>query len=251
MNLSNTAGGLKQGMFVATASANHALGQRGVTADGRVYRYCLNGAVALVAGNVIQSPATPGGQLAKAVHTTTPTGVGSLSINLTCGSSVAAGFYADGYLVTASGAGQGYVYTIASHAAVSTGATGVFQLYTEDSVVVAITNTSTVSLIPNKYSGVIQAPVTTATGVIVGVAAYAIGITQYGWIQTWGPCAVLGEDTTAIGAPVDGIASTAGRVRAFTGVSSIGTIATEQLVGYLMQANVAAQWVMVDLRIAP
>src|SRR5712691_9008089 len=239
--------------FISSAAEQFELGTRGYTRDGRVFRYVLNGAVALVAGEVIQSPATVAGHLTRAVNTTSQTSFGATLISLTCGSTVATGFYNEGYLIVASGAGQGLQYQIKSHPAVSTGATAAFTLYDDDAVAVAITATSTVSLIPNKYRGVIQAPVTTATGVVVGVACYPIAITQYGWIQTWGVCPVRGGDTNAIATWADGVSSTAGRIRGFAIVSSTGasTLYTGQAIGFMLQTNVDGQFVAFDLRIAP
>lgn len=246
MNLSNQDVQLGQNMFEDSATQKHPLGTRGYTPDGRAYRYAKAGATT-IAGEVQQSPATVVGNLAKAVNTTSAVSVGATTISVTMASAVAAGFYNEGYLVIASGAGQGGVYSVNSHALVSTGATGAFRLYDEDALIVAITTTSTVSLLPNKYAGVIQAPVSTATGRIAGVATYVITAGNFGWIQTWGPCAVKGDDTTAIGAPVNGIAGTAGRASGFTAAGLL----TGQAIGNLMQAAVAAQWVMVDLTISP
>jgi hypothetical protein len=138
-------------------------------------------------------------------------------------------------------------YQIKTHPAVSTGATGAFTLYDDDALAVAITTTSTVCLCPSKYNGVIQMPVTTATGTVVGVAPYVIKATQYGWIQTWGPSAVKGSDTGALGAPAGAISTSAGRASTFTAA----TLLTMQAIGVWMQADAAGQWVMVDLRIAP
>lgn len=260
MNLSNQDVQIAQGMFVSSASQQHPLGTRGCATDGRVYRYCKAGGADLVAGNVIQSPAVPAGQIAKAVNATSLVALGANQVTVTCASSVAAGFYIDGYLIVASGAGAGLLYTITNHPAVSTGASGVFTLYDEDRLVVAITTTSTVSLIPNKYAGVIRMPVTTATGVVVGIATYVITTLQFGWIQTWGPCAVLGGDTNALGTAVDGVSSTAGRVRGFitssvvpaaTTSQTVTGSATGQPIGYLLQTNVDGTWVAVDLTISP
>lgn len=252
MNLSNQDVQLGQAMFESFLPATgqpgkHPLGTRGCCADGRVYRYVKAGAVDLIAGTVVQSAAPPAGQLTKAINTTSAVAVGATALTVTCASSVAAGFYNDGYLVVASGAGQGYIYTIINHPAVSTGASGIFTLYDEDKLVVAVTITSTVTLMPNKYSGVIVLPATTATGVIVGVATYVIAAGAYGWVQTWGPCAVQGADTTAIGALVYGPATASGQASGYTAT----TLLTGQTIGRLMQANVAAQWVAVDLTISP
>ncbi len=54
MNLSNQDVQLAQGMFVSSATQVHALGTRGFTPDGRVYRYVLAGAVDLIAGRCVQ-----------------------------------------------------------------------------------------------------------------------------------------------------------------------------------------------------
>lgn len=252
MNLSNQDVQLAQGMFTATAAAAtpvHPLGTRGSDTFGRVYRYVRAGAVDLIAGNVIQSPAVVAGALTLAVNTTSNgTNIGSLSFAVTCASSIAANFYADGFAVIATGAGQGVgPYVINNHAAVSTGATGVFNLYTEDALVVAITTTSKISLLQNKYNSVVQMPASTATGVIVGVATYVIPATACGWIQTWGTCSVLGADTTAVGAWVYGPATACGQASGFTAA----TLLTGQVIGHLLQANVAGQYVAVDLTVSP
>jgi hypothetical protein len=251
MNLSNQDVQLAQGMFVSSATQQHALGQRGYTQDGRVYRYAKAGAADLVAGHALQSPATTVGNLAKAINTTSATGVGATSIKVTAGSTTAVGFYNEGYAMIASNAGAGLVYYINNQAAISTGATGeIFFYVPEDALAVAVSaGSSTVSLFPSKYNGVVTFP-TTATGVLVGVAAYVITAGQFGWIQTWGPAACLGDDTTAIGAMVYVPAGTTGRVIGADATVTT-TILTKQYVGQLMQADVQAQWVGVDLRIAP
>lgn len=250
MNFSNQPVQLGQEMFTSSSTQQHPLGTRGISPDGRVYRYVKAGASDLVAGHAVQSPAHPLGQFARAVNTTSNVSVGSTSIRITCASSVAVGFYNEGYAMIASGAGAGLVYTINNHAAVSTGATGEFFFYNEDPIKVTITTTSTVSLFPNKYSGVVTMPATTATGLLVGVASYVITAAQFGWIQTWGPAAVLGDDTTAIGAPTYTPMGTTGRV-AGADATVITTVSTKQYVGHLMQADVQAQWVGIDLRISP
>lgn len=247
MNLSNQDVQLAQQFFVSSATQQHPLGTRGCDTFGRVFRYVKAGAADLIAGTVIQSPAPPAGQLTTTVNTTGLMSVGNVFISITCASSVAAGFYNDGYLVIASGTGQGFTYTVNQHPAVSTGAVGLFRLYDEDALVVAITNSSTVSLFPNKYNGVVVMPATTATGVVVGVASYVITLAQFGWIQTWGPCGVLGSTTNAIGSWGISPATSCGQVSAATAANLL----VGQVIGHLMQANVAAQVVMVDLKISP
>lgn len=248
MNLSNQDVQLAQQMFVSSATQLHPLGTRGCDPFGRVYRYCRAGASDLVAGTVVQAPASVAGNLTLALNTTSAgTSIGDTSFAVTCASAISTGFYREGFAIIATGSGQGYIYSISNNPVVSTGATGIFSLYPEDALVVAMTTTSKVSLIPNLYMNVIQAPVTTATSVVVGVATYVITTTQYGWIQTWGPCAVLTDDTTATGAPLNGIAATAGRASGFTAAGLL----TGQSIGHLMAAGVQAEWRPVYLKVSP
>ena len=262
MNLSNQPLEMGQGMFVSSATQLHPLGIRGTDDMGRWYRYCRAGASDLVAGNVIQGPATVAGNLTLVVNTTSGgTSPGSTSISVTCVSAVSTGFYREGLLIVASGSGQGTAYKINTHAAVSTGATGAFTLYFEDAIPVltnmTISTSSTISLVANPYMNVIQAPVTTLTGPVVGVATYVITATQYGWIQTWGPCGVLMNDTSAIGDNVVGVASTAGRaegwVAATSGATStfLGNLTRSPIIGFNMAAGVQGEVRPVFLTITP
>lgn len=252
MNLSNQDVQLAQQMFVSSSTQQHPLGTRGYTPDGRAYRYALAGAVDLIAGTVVQSPAAIAGHQTLAVNTTSGVAVGATSVAVTCASAAATNFYAEGYAIIASGAGQGYLYSIDKSPAVSTGATGQFTFYApEDAIQVAITTTSTVTLVANKYRGVIIVPATTATGLVVGVATYVITAAQYGWIQTWGPCATLSNDASAMGQLVNGIAATCGRVAFMSSPAVTACAIVGQFVGHVYQTGVAGQWVIVDLRIAP
>jgi len=250
-NLSNQDVQLAQGMFVSNANQQHPLGTRGCDAAGHVHRYCKAGVADLVAGLTVQSSAPIAGHLLQQANTTGNLTAGSPSIKVTCASSAAVGFYSEGYMLFATGLGQGMRLMIDKHAAVSTGATGEFFFYPDDPLTVAIsTGTTKVSLFANKYANVITTPATTATGTIVGVATYIITAGQFGWIQTWGPCGVVGDDTTALGGLVWGPAGTTGRA---VGADATGaaTLLAKQIIGVLMQANVAAQVMLVDLKISP
>lgn len=250
-NLSNQDVQLAQGMFISSSTQQHPLGTRGCDAAGHVHRYVKAGAADLVAGLTVQSSVTIAGHFLQQANTTGNLTAGSPSIKVTCASTAAVGFYNEGYMLFATGLGQGMRLMIDRHAAVSTGATGEFFFYPDDPLTVAIsTGTTKVSLFANKYAGVITTPATTATGAIVGVATYIITAAQFGWVQTWGPCGCVGDDTTALGGLVWGPAGTTGRV---VGADATGatTLLAKQMIGFLMQTNVQAQVVMVDLRISP
>ena len=261
-----------QNMFVSSSTQNAKLGQRAALNDGRVFRYARAGAVDLVAGNVIQGPATVAGALTLAMQTTSGgTSPGSTSISVTCASAVSTGFYNDGFLMVASGSGAGGMYKIEWFkamgatgselgASISTGAIGEFRLYFEDAIP-ALTNmtlgvsTSKISLIPNPYMNVVAAPITTLTGPIVGAATYVIKATEYGWLQTWGPCAMLHNDTTALGNVLVGVAATIGRVEGAvggtTGATILGNLMKSPIIGYNMAVGVQGEWRPVFLTIAP
>lgn len=252
MNLSNQDVQLAQPMWTSSATAQHVLGTRGCDNFGRVYRYVKAGAVDLIAGSVIQSPAVIAGHQSLVVNTTGGLAVGATSVSVTCVSSVAAAFYNDGYAIIATSAGAGYMYTINNHAAVSTGAVGAFNFYApEDVLQVAINATSTVTLVPNKYSNVVIVPPTTATGLVVGVATYIITAAQFGWIQTWGQCAVRCNDASAMGQLMNGISASTGNMAGLTSPAVTGNAVVGQILGQIYQTGVAGQWVCCDLRVSP
>ena len=97
---------------------------------------------------------------------------------------------------------------------------------------------------PNPYKNVIKTP-TTITAKVVGVAGYIITATEYGWLNTWGPCSVLINGTPAITAPVINGGTTAGSVDVWTA----GAQPTANLVGAMMQVGVSTKYNFVFLEI--
>lgn len=245
MNLSNQDVQLGQQMFVSSASQVHPLGTRGSTPDGRVYRYCKAGASDLVAGNVLQAPAV---QTVFLANTPPVVALGAQTFQYTPGAATAlANAYAEGYLQVDTTPGNGYTYTIKDHPAIASSTAFTLNLMLDESIQVALTASSRVGIMQNKYAGVIQAPVTTATGTVVGVAGYIITAAQYGWIQTWGPCSVLINGTPALGAyVVSPSATTAGSVDVITTTNLV----TARIVGSMMQVGVSTKNNFVDLSIS-
>jgi hypothetical protein len=189
-----------QDLWSSSATQRHQLGSRFVTADGRVFRYCKAGASNLVVGNVIQAPAQ---DTAHQQLTPAATAIGARQIVAALGASAAAeNLYAEGWAIIDTTPGLGYAYPIAGHAAVASSGNITLNLPSDSLVQVALTTSSRVSLQRNPYAGVIQSPVTTLTGAVVGVAVYPITAAQYGWIQTHGPGAVLIAGTPGVGLAV-------------------------------------------------
>jgi len=231
-----------QDVFTASAVQQHSLGERGITADGRAYRYVsvepsatgVTGqpvGASLIAGNVIQSSAQIANHLALTPVAAT---IGDSTITVALGATACyINQYASGFAVISTGPGNGTAYKIKSHPAGASSASVVFTL--EDNLLVSLTTSSRVDLQRNPYAGVIQAPVTTASGSPVGVAQWALpaltvgGATgqNYGWIQTRGIAACLITGTPAVGAFVVATGAAAGAAAIGSGtLAPIGTMLT-------------------------
>jgi hypothetical protein len=229
-------------MFESSATQKHPLGAVGRTPDGRVFRYCEAGASDLVAGNVIQSSAILANHLAT---TATAAAIGATSLVFTPGATGgAANLYAEGLLQIDTTPGNGYTLAVKDHPAITSSTA--FTVNLEDPLQVALTTSSRLGLVANLYKNVIQVPVTTATGSVVGVAVYIITATQYGWIQTWGPCSTLIAGTPALGAAVLSPGTAAGAAVVMTTTNLV----VAQVVGNMMQIGVDGKNNFVDLTIA-
>jgi hypothetical protein len=214
------------------------------TRDGRTFRFCRMGAVAGVAGSVYQASAPVANHLAL---TPSAAAIGATGVSLTLGATAATqNQYAEGWLQVDTTPGNGIMYGVDSHLAISSSGTGTINLTKDDAIQVALTGSSRVGLIANPFADIIVCP-TTVTNIPVGVPLFAIPIGQYGWVQTWGPCAVLINGTPAVGAAVVISGTTSGAV-------DVGTVAAElntRHIGWMMQVGVSTKNNAVMLRLHP
>lgn len=215
-----------QPLYTSSSTQAHALGERLVTSDGRVFRYCKVGAsTALVAGNYIQSPAQVAAHQNIAVAAAA---IGATSITVTLGATLATeNQYAGGQAVVTITPGLGQAITIVGHPAAALSSTLVLTL--GEPLRVALTTDTRIDLVPNQFNGVIQEPATTATGVCVGVATYIITAGEYGWVQRSGLAAALNSDTTGVGLALCAPSGTAGSAKgdpANAAVQLVGTVAS-------------------------
>ena len=197
--------------FETEDTPQHQLGTLGFTADGRKFRYARAGATALVAGDVLQSPAEVTGNQSRIVAAAA---IGAKSITTTDTVTTTADQFVDGYIIVTGEAstGTGHIYRIKSHPVVSA-AVATFELY--DAIEVALTATTQVDIVANPYRGVIQWPAT-QTGSAIGTAFLAAPIDSYTWIQTGGVAAVLTTGTVAVGANVSASTGSAAAVETAT-----------------------------------
>ena len=202
------------------------LGAKAYGSNGDVYRYCLVGATALVAGKLYDGPAEIGNHQNLNVGATGSAGDTTITVTLG-GTAATANQYAGGSIVIIDEAGQGYTYGIESHPAQST-TTGdlVITLVKGETVQEALVlDTSQASLIPNQYNGIIV-HAASETGVPVGVAIDDHGLGTYGYIKTGGVAGILQDSSAgAVGKSVGASTTTEGAVTANDGtLKEIGTM---------------------------
>ncbi len=180
-----------------TTTKKMALGTRGVTPDGRVFYYARNGAVALTRGMALQS-AVPIAVHQDDLDVQASPAVGDIAVLITVATTpTTRDQYADGYLTIETSPGQG-IYKIESHPAVASAAVGVFQLYDNDGLAEALTSgTTKVGLQQNPYASVVAFP-TSATNAAAGIAMNDVPISNFCWVQTWGP-SIVKLDAITIG----------------------------------------------------
>lgn len=230
--------------FTSQTAQVAGLGSRATTKDGRVFHYASAGGADLIAGNVQQSAAPIANHLAR---TAPVVAIGATSFTFTPGATVgAANLYAEGYLQVDTTPGTGYTYLVAGHAAIASSTAFTLNLVASDAIQVALTGSSTVGLVHNPYKNVIINP-TTATAPVAGVAGYIITSTQYGWLQTWGPCSTLINGTPGVGIGVVISATTAGAVD----VAAVAAEINVRIIGHMMQVGVSTKNNFVNLKICP
>ena len=168
--------------------------------DGREFKYVLNGSGAITSGKLTSSAAMIGNH--DMDLTTAAASVGDTSITVTLGGTAATkDQYADGYIYTNDGTGQGQIYRIASNPAADSSATLAVTLASNDAVSVALDSTTESGWAVNPYSGIVVSP-TTVTNRTLGVTATDIAANAYGFVQTKGLASVLVSGTVVAGEPL-------------------------------------------------
>ena len=192
---------------VTGTSQIHPLSTRMVLPDGRVFYYGQTDG-AQTAGAICQSA------VGVANHdmdlATNTASAGDKSVTVTVGGTAATeDQYKDGYMYVNDGTGEGHIYKIRQHDAISSSGSGAINLYDGDPILTGFAAATIVGLAKNPYKDFIVYP-TTATGHAVGVAATDFDDDDFGWLQTWGPAAVLCDVAFVIGNHVRVSDNTAG-----------------------------------------
>lgn len=210
-------------------------------ANGKAFRLALVGASNLVMGNVLQSSAVDTQFTNMAVATAGV--VNDLSLAITNGTTTVTANQFDGGSISVYTAGTvaiGEEYTIIGH---TTGTSGQgLTIYLDRPLRTAYTTSAKVNMRRSPWSGVIQAPATTLTGSVAGVANFAATAATYAWIQTHGVGACLSDGSSIlVGSAVASPSGTAGAVvLSAAGLADVGTA---------MQAAASAHAIAVQLQI--
>ena len=194
------------GIHASSTTQYHRVGTRGELGDRAFRYYRLSNATGVVSNNLCQAAVPVAAHVSETGALRTPdtaaaAGVvaGSTKIVATLGATAAVqNQYAEGYFKVQAGTGLGQIYKIRAHEAAALSTEITLDLY--DPVLTTIASGATWTLIANPWADIIITPVTTRTGMAVGVPSHAIpGATTaaptFGWMQTWGPCSVLGDTT--------------------------------------------------------
>lgn len=240
-----------QDVYTADQVQNHVPGTIAYASEGRIFRYALNGAVALVAGNLLQEAAedTTYENMAVLASPIVLPQNGVQTVNITNGTAtITQAQFMGGHVSVYTTPDIGKEYDILGiTGTLTTG--GALTVTLDRPLTTAWTTSTKVNMKKSPWSQVIQAPATTQTGMAVGVINWALPastatVLQYGWVQTHGPAGVLSDGSTfAVGSGVGTPSSTAGCVTVY----AAGT--THQMVGVSRQAAASAHNISIFLQI--
>jgi hypothetical protein len=237
-----------QDIYSQDTVANHLIGTMAYATEGRIFRYALVGGSSLVVGNLLQQAVedTQFENMAVTASAQVLPQNGLQLVNITNGTTtVVPAAYLGGHLgvYTAGGEALGYDYDILGITGTLTSG-GALVVTVDHPVSAAWTTSLKVVMSKSPWSGVIQAPATTQTGIAVGVATYPITNAYYGWVQSHGPASVLSDGSTfAVGSDVGTPSGTAGCVTVF----AAGT--THQRVGVVRMAAASGHCIPIFLQI--
>lgn len=208
-----------------TATKQYELGTELIKKDQK-WRYCKNGADQLAPGKLVQAslPIATHTSLAPAV---TAAGSKTVTISNIGAAGATADQYAGGFLQVEDGAGEGYMYRVASHPAAGAGESLVVTL--EEGIKVALDADTDLGLVANPWSGALVAA-TGLTAHLLGAATQTIPANQYFWAQVAGPCSVLADGVLTVGNLVVRSNNAAGAVETSADATDL-----QELVGVAIQ----------------
>ena len=167
------------------------LGTRMVYQDGREFVYVEVGAVATVAGSLYQSEAFDSNVVGE--NPTATSLAGATTVTIDVAATPVEDVFKDGYLIDET---NGKTYLLKANTAADP---TVVTLADPDGLDEDLVAADTVSLYKSPQKDVIVKVAAEATAPVIGVAPTEITEDQFGWLQTYGLCGVLAEDTLIVG----------------------------------------------------
>jgi len=221
------------------------VGTRMVLPDGRVFRLArASTAAAIGAGLVCQAP-VPNASSDMDVELLVAAAAGATALSVRLPTTVAANYYAGGYVLVNDGDGEGHIYKIKENTAITaSGAATVTTVTLEDndalaaSVAKSAAGTETlIGLRKNPYMDVVVNAVA-GTETEVGVTTVSASAGYYTWLQTYGDGMGLAAATVCVAFSAV-MADTAGTAGAITLMeSATAANMNHRILGYA--TNVAA-----------
>ncbi len=196
----------------STKRENISFGQRMEYDDGRKFRFAKAGAT-LVVGDLIQGKAVVAADYTNMVMDSAAA-VAAVTLTFTATSSTAKDYYAEGWVhVNKSAAGVGgYIYRVKGNSLFASASGKTITLESWDALRQIVAASDEIGVSPNAYNGAIQAPITTLTNRLVGVAVTPITSGNYGWLQTAGMCAINAATSLIVGNVATAVLGAAGRI---------------------------------------
>jgi len=206
--------------ITTTTRIEHILGQRGITPDGRTFRWSFSGGAIGAGQFAAEAAAVADHDMDLAVQAAAA--IGATTVAVTLGATAATlNQYEDGSIIINDGAGEGHYYVIRSNPAADASATLIVTLH--ELVREALTTaTSLAGLRVNAYQNVVIAP-TTAAGPSLGAAPTEIADNTYFWLQDGGYAACLVDGTLVIEQYGKPSTNTAGAVMAMSFADDLET----------------------------
>lgn len=224
----------------SVASSAFQVGDLAFGSKGRMYRYALAGASALVKGNLLQEAVEDTTYENMAIGTAAVAGDNYLQVTNGTATITSAQFVGGTIGVyTAGGVAVGDEYVITKITGTLTSG-GALKVYVDRPVRYAYSTAAKVNMKRSPWSGVIQFPATTPTGIPVGFAIYEIPAGEYGWVLTHGEVTALSDGSTfAVGSAVGTPSGTAGAITVYAAAT------TKFAVGVARQAAAAAKGIAI------
>jgi hypothetical protein len=206
-----------QDIYKISTTKLQRLGSQGATRDGRLFRYGLAGAVTLAPGKINQIPAVVANHQNVAVQTASVVGDSTLAVTLGA-TAATVDQYADGFVIGYDASGVGQTLQLTGNPAIASSGTGT--LFLSDPVAIAQTTSGKVNLELNSWAGALVYATGATTEFCNGVTNVSLTAANYGWFQTRGEAAVLGNGSITKGSGVVPGQTTAGSVD----IEATGTI---------------------------